>query len=129
MTEYHAIPTSALRAIEDARYNAYRVVSDNDFYPLPAVAVPDTDYSVPEIAIVTIEYLLTGTPTNGISVYFEAGAEMDANKMTVMAMVLVGIKQLGEKLELLPDTIIERMCELDQLQDEWIAAHQRGGRP
>jgi len=113
--------------IEDARHNAYRVVSDNDFYPLRSVAIPGTDYSVPEIAIATIEYLLEGTPTNGASVYFEPGAEMDANKMTVLSLVLVGIKKLDDDLELLPGGVINRMSELDQLQDEWVAAHQKGG--
>jgi hypothetical protein len=82
---------------------------------------------VPEIAIATIEYLLEGTPTNGASVYFEPGAEMDANKMTVLSLVLVGIKKLDDDLELLPGGVINRMSELDQLQDEWVAAHQKGG--
>lgn len=115
--------------IEDARRNAYRVVSDNDFYPLPAVAIPGTDYLVPEIAIATIEYLLKGTPTNGASVYFDLGAEMDPNKMTVMSLVLTGIDGLGEDLELMPDSIIDRMSELKQLQDMWIDSHQKAERP
>ena len=128
MTENPVAPDRAIKSIDDARANAYRVVSDNDFYPLRPVEVPGTAYAVPEIAAVVVEYLLTGTPSNGISVYFEPGAQMDGNKMTVMSLVVIGIKQLGDDLDLLPLEIIDRICELERLQSAWTASKKQGGR-
>lgn len=128
MTENPVVSRQTLKAINDARINAYRVVSENDFYPLQPVDIPDTSYTVPEIAATAIEYILTGTPTNGVSVHFEPGAQMDGNKMTVLSFVTIGIKGIGDDLELLPDEVIERICELDRLQSEWTESHRPGVR-
>jgi hypothetical protein len=121
MTEYPAIPTHLLVAKCDARENAYRVVSESDFYPLPGINVVHTNFLVPEMAVVTANYMLFGTPVNGARVYFERPLAVDGNEQQVMRNVIVGIKlALDEELSELPD-VVERIRELESLL--------AGGRP
>lgn len=119
MTAY--VTTHQLRRIDAARMNAYRVVSDSNFYPLKAIPIDGTEHEVPEMAIVVADYLLFGSPANGICVYFERPGSVDGNEQQVMRHLITGIKLgLDEELSELPD-IVERIQELEALL--------AGGRP
>lgn len=121
MTEYPGIPSDLLEPMCNAVDNAYRVVSGNNFYPLRAVPIKDTDYEVPEMAIVITEYLLFGTPTNGVKVYFERPGSVDGNEQRVMRHLITGIElALDEELSELPE-VVARIKELKALL--------AGGRP
>lgn len=119
MTEH--LPTDMAHVTERALMHVYEVVSTSNFHPLTAIAIPDTVYAVPEIAIVMSNYLLLGTPANGGTIYFERPIRVDGDELGVIHLVITAIKiALDEELSELPD-VTARIRALETLM--------AGGRP